>query len=209
MNQANDVRRSLQAVVDFGLACRCAVIGITHFKKGSVGHSPQERVIGSQAFGALARMVLVAAKEAGGDQRVLARAKSNIAADDGGFSYILDVVDVGDGVQATRVVWDGQISGTAREILSEVEDDERGDSGKEAHASRFLSDLLSGGPLPSIEVRAACETAGLSWITVRRAKKLAGVVAYKDGMKGGWNWRLSVPSPEDDHPTAKTLIENE
>ena len=62
MHRANDVRRSLQAVVDFADAHGCAVIGITHFATGGAGKAPQDRVIGSQAFGALARMVLVTAK---------------------------------------------------------------------------------------------------------------------------------------------------
>ena len=57
MHRANDVRRSLQAIVDFADAHGCAVIGITHFAKGGAGKAPQDRVIGSQAFGALARMV--------------------------------------------------------------------------------------------------------------------------------------------------------
>ncbi|MFM9438348.1 RecA-family ATPase [Janthinobacterium sp. CG_23.3] len=68
MLRANDVRRSLQAVVDFADAHGCAVSGITHFAKGGSGKAPQDRV-GSQAFGALARMVLVTAKEEGSNRR--------------------------------------------------------------------------------------------------------------------------------------------
>lgn len=37
MNKANDVRRSLQAVVDFAAEFGCAVIGITHFAKNTQG----------------------------------------------------------------------------------------------------------------------------------------------------------------------------
>src|SRR5690606_4205726 len=78
MHRANDVRRSLQAVVDFAEENDCAVLGISHFAKGGAGSTPSERVIGSQAFSALARTVLVAAKQEEGETRVLARAKSNI-----------------------------------------------------------------------------------------------------------------------------------
>ncbi|WP_257223673.1 MULTISPECIES: AAA family ATPase, partial [unclassified Acinetobacter] len=56
-NKATDVRRSLQVVVDFAQEFNCAVVGITHFAKGTSGSSPAERIIGSQAFTALARMV--------------------------------------------------------------------------------------------------------------------------------------------------------
>lgn len=63
MNKANDTRRGLQAIVDFAAEMNCAVIGITHFAKSTTGRNPAERGIGSQAFAAFARMVLVAAKE--------------------------------------------------------------------------------------------------------------------------------------------------
>lgn len=103
MHKANDVRRSLQALVDFGEAHKCAVLGITHFSKGGTEKSPMDRVIGSQAFGALARMVSVTAKEEDSTRRVLARAKSNIAPDDGGVSYNVELTALPSGIEATHV----------------------------------------------------------------------------------------------------------
>ena len=44
---------------------RCALLGITHFSKGTGGRDPVERLTGSLAFGALARVVLIAAKHQG------------------------------------------------------------------------------------------------------------------------------------------------
>lgn len=190
MHKANDVRRSLQAVVDFAEANQCAVVGITHFAKNGAGKSPQDRVIGSQAFGALARMVLVAAKEEDGTRRVLARAKSNIAPDDGGVSYSLDLTEIGGDIQTTRVVWEGVIEGTAREILGEVEHDESEDGSDKADAEQFLRGLLSDGPVPTKQIKADADGAGYSWATIRRAQKSVGVEAVKGGMKEGWKWKL-------------------
>lgn len=190
MHRANDVRRSLQAVVDFAQIHKCAVLGITHFAKGGAGKSPQDRVIGSQAFGALARMVLVAAKEEDGERRVLARAKSNIAPDDGGISYSLDLLDIGDGIVATHVVWNGVLEGTAREILGEVEHNDDDETGAAKDAEQFLRDLLADGPKPTKQIKADADGAGYAWATIRRAQKSLGVKAYKNGMKGGWSWAL-------------------
>jgi putative DNA primase/helicase len=190
MHRANDVRRSLQAVVDFAEVHKCAVVGITHFAKGGAGKSPQDRVIGSQAFGALARMVLVAAKEENGARRVLARAKSNIAPDDGGVSYSLNLSDIGDGVTATHVIWNGVLEGTAREILGEVEYDEDGEGSEAKDAEQFLRDLLADGPMPTNQIKADADGAGYSWATIRRAQKSIGIIAKKDGMKGPWSWTL-------------------
>lgn len=200
MHRANDVRRSLQAVVDFAEAHSCAVIGITHFAKGGAGKAPQDRVIGSQAFGALARMVLVTAKEEGSTRRVLARAKSNIAPDDGGVAYSLDLMTIDGGIAATRAVWEGVIEGTAREILGDVEcddNDEEADSRRDLE--RMLVDLLAenGGKMPAKQVKAEVSDAGYSWTAANRAKEKAGIESAKEkgSTKGGWTWFLPGAGP--------------
>lgn len=111
MHKANDVRRALQGVVDFAEQNNCAVVGISHFAKGGMGSSPADRVIGSQAFSALARTVLVAAKQEGSDARVLARAKSNIGTDEGGVSYTIEPCDICEGIETTRVAWGPRLRG--------------------------------------------------------------------------------------------------
>ena len=57
-----EVRRSLQPVVTLAQRLGCAVLGVTHFSKGTSGRDPIERVTGSIAFAALA------AAGAGGSQ---------------------------------------------------------------------------------------------------------------------------------------------
>jgi putative DNA primase/helicase len=194
MHRANDVRRSLQAVVDFAEAHSCAVIGITHFAKGGAGKAPQDRVIGSQAFGALARMVLVTAKEEGSTRRVLARAKSNIAPDDGGVAYSLDLVTMEGGIAATRAVWAGVIEGTAREILGDVEHDDSNDGASPGDLQQMLIDMLAenGGKMPAKLVKAEVSDAGYSWTSAMRIKAKLGIESAKEpGSKSsGWNWYL-------------------
>ena len=124
MHKANDVRRSLQAIVDFAAEMNCAVLGITHFAKGTAGKNSAERVIGSQAFAALARMVLVAAKEEESNRRVFTRAKSNNSVDTGGFSYSIEAGTLPGGIEATRIAWGAILEGSSREILSTVEEPE-------------------------------------------------------------------------------------
>ena len=195
MHRANDVRRSLQAVVDFAGQHGCAVIGITHFAKGGAGNAPQDRVIGSQAFGALARMVLVAAKQENGSRRVLARAKSNIAPDDGGVQYGLEVCVILGGIQTTRVIWDGVIEGTAREILGDVESDDSEDESSRDDLKSMLVLALekNGGWMYAKELELQVKDAGYSWNSAKRVKTQIGVVSVKenDGIKGRWLWRIT------------------
>lgn len=211
MHRANDVRRSLQAVVDFAEVHKCAVIGITHFAKGGAGKAPQDRVIGSQAFGALARMVLVAAKEEDGDRRVLARAKSNIAPDNGGVAYGLNLATIDGGIETTYVSWEGIIEGTAREILGEVEhDDEAGSNADDL--GQMLVDTLTqaGGKMTAKQLQCEVRDAGYSWDAAKRIKKTLGIESAKDGMSGPWIWQLYGKNDrrvheEREESTEKTL----
>ena len=75
-----ETRRGLQPLVDMAARLQAAVLGITHMSKGVVGKDPTSRVIGSIAFTALARVVLLAGKMAmhdGESKRVIVRGKSN------------------------------------------------------------------------------------------------------------------------------------
>lgn len=190
-------RRSMAPLVDLAIRHRVAVLGITHFSKGTGGRDPVERITGSLAFGAVPRVVLVAAKARDGAGRILARAKSNIGPDEGGFAY--DIVErplPEDGsIAATAVQWGAAIQGTAREVLAEAEGDDAaggsdGDQSALTEARTFLRDALAGGAVPVGEVRRAAAAAGLSWATVRRAKAVENVAAVKGSMVGGWSWVL-------------------
>ena len=191
MNKANEVRRGLQPLVDFGTRNNCAVLGITHFKKGSAGSHAAERVIGSQAFGALARMVLVAAQEEGKERRVLARGKSNIAPDHGGFEYFLrqTAIDTeGDPIDTTYAVWGNPIEGTANEILENVEREKKGST--LGAAVDFLRDLLSDGELLVNEIMSAATNEGYSSRTIIRAKEKLKIIPRKVGFPGTWYWAM-------------------
>jgi energy-coupling factor transporter ATP-binding protein EcfA2 len=193
MHKANDVRRSLQAIVDFAAEMNCAVIGITHFAKGTAGKNSAERVIGSQAFAALARMVLVAAKEEDSQNRVFTRAKSNNSADTGGFGYTIEAIMLPGGIEATRVVWGEALEGSSRSILSEIEGDANEEAGQLGVAKQFLINTLHNGPAPSKELlEHARERFSISAITLRRAQKELGIVATKLSFAGGWNWSLPL-----------------
>ncbi len=196
MHKANDVRRSLQAIVDFAAECDCAVIGITHFAKGTAGKNSAERVIGSQAFAALARMVLVAAKEEDSDRRVFTRAKSNNSIDTGGFSYTIEALNLDKGIITTRVVWREALEGSSRSILSEVEGETDGESrGKTSQAKQYLIKYLTNGPVSSKElISNAKEELGICANTIRKAQNELGIVALKTGFSGGWAWSLPLSS---------------
>jgi putative DNA primase/helicase len=192
-----EVRRSLQPIVDLAAQTNCAVLGITHFSKGTSGRDPVERLTGSLAFGALARVVLVAAKREGDDQvrdvRLLLRAKSNIGPDTGGFEYVLHEAELPQhpGIRASGVQWGAVLKGSARELLSAAEASfDEDDGGALSEAKQFLRDILSSGPVAAKMIKAEADGAGQSWASIRRAKTALGVEVNKSGMEGPWVWTM-------------------
>ena len=211
-HKAGDVRRGLQPLVDLAAALDCAALGITHFSKGTAGRDPLERVTGSQAFGALARVVIVAAKDgtdSGDDtpaRRFVARAKSNIGPDGGGFEYHLEQSELAGhpGLIASYVTWGAAIEGTARDLLgaAEINDAEGSNASEGQDAVTFLKALLAYGPVAVRLIKEDARGAGYSWITIERAKKKAGIEAQKLGMKAGWVWCL----PAEDRQTLPKIV---
>ncbi|MGA9164866.1 MAG: AAA family ATPase [Thiobacillus sp.] len=187
-----EVRRGLQPLVDLAGLMRCALVGVTHFSKGTGGREPVERITGSLAFGALARVVLVAARhqeedEGGNTKRVLLRAKSNIGPDDGGFEYELQQgeLDGHHGIVTSAVRWGSPVEGAARELLATA--DATGDDGEGGEpvssVVQWLDDLLTdeGGKLDRRDVMKAAMAMGFKERTVHRAREKLGVIVNRSG----------------------------
>lgn len=182
-----EVRRALQPMVNLATRLDCAVLGISHFSKGTAGRDPVERVTGSIAFGAIARVVMVTAKSDDGT-RLLARAKSNIGPDGGGFAYTLEQIEH-EGIEASRVVWGASLEGSARDLLGAAETDESDEGNAQEEASDWLSDELKHGPRSAKELKAEANKAGIAWRTVERAKAGLGIRSQKTIT--GWVWAMS------------------
>ena len=208
-HKAAETRRGLQAVVDMAAARNVAILGVSHFRKGGKATDPAERVIGSQAFVALARMVLIASKVEDPDdpkdqKRIIARAKSNISPDDGGFEFHLEQSEVKRGIWAQGISWGGPITGSALALLNDAEGVEsKIDEEKSArdNAADFLCEALKDGDRPSKEIDAEAKEAGISKASLRRARGKLNVRSVKSAMNGGWMLQLpkALNTPEDAH----------
>ena len=180
-----ETRRALQPLVDLGATLDCAVLGISHYSKGTQGRDPLERVTGSLAFGALARVVWGTAKGAEeGQLRRLVRAKSNIGPDGGGFEYDLEQIEVNEhpGLIASRVIWHGAIEGGARELLAEAETIE-GEPNQLSDTTQWLQVLIAeeGGQLDKRDIMKLARENGFAERTVQRAREKLGVTVAMSG----------------------------
>lgn len=193
-----ETRRALQPLYDLAKSANAALLGITHLSKGTAGREPVERIAGSIAFGALARVVMIAAKEGETEdgtppRRFLARAKGNIGPDEGGFAYKLQQGPMpGDNrIIASIAVFGEAIEGTARDMLAVAEAESPGDKGASGEAEDFLKEQLAEGPALTTDLRAAAKAHAIAWRTVERAKREIGVEAFQHDRK--WSWRLRPP----------------
>ncbi|QXR35742.1 AAA family ATPase [Alcaligenes aquatilis] len=191
-HKANEVRRDLDPLAVLGRTGP-AILGISHFSKGSKGAHPLERVIGSQAFGAQARVVLATAKRTGEDERVLLRVKSNLGPDGDGFSYTVRPTVVAEGIETSFIDWGPALEGDVEHLMQEIEQVDSAPSRLE-QAKEFLIQLLGQTErVGAQEVYSAAKAAGHATATVNRAKSSLGIRVEKEG-NGGWFWRLDEKS---------------
>lgn len=185
-----EVRLALQPLVDLAQSRGIAVLGVSHFSKGTQGRDTVERVNGSIGFGALARVVLATAKTEDGTC-ILVRAKSNLGPDGDGFSYRLVPVELAEhpGIVATRVLWGEVLEGSARDLLGEVEQGERTTS-EASDVEGFIRGCLAAGPVSAQQMQKDTNEAGYSWDRVKRVAARMGIQRRKEGFKEGWVWAL-------------------
>jgi putative DNA primase/helicase len=181
----SEVRRALQPLVELAAGCQCAVVGVTHFAKGGQGQDPTQRVVGSVAFAAVARVVMVAAKvnsDDGKDTRILARSKSNIGPDDGGFEYCIEQVEALLGIEAARIAWGKAVEGTARELLTDLNAD-ADDSETSAidEGMECLIRILGRDTVPSRDATLQMKAEGFSEKTIRNARERLGIRPKRSG----------------------------
>ena len=204
-----ETRRDLQPTVDLAKELNCAVVGIMHFAKGTAGKDPLERILGSVAFGAVARFAFVVGRNSPTDQadikRIFIRAKS-IAQEGGGFHFSITdkTLNTHKNINTSTVVWAEWANGGAQSLLDSLEigDDSDNVTALEG-AKSFLIEELKNGPVPSAEILSNASKQGISKSTLFRAKDRLKVKAKKQ--KDQWFWTLEpycekAHQPEERHP---------
>jgi putative DNA primase/helicase len=190
-----ETRAGLAPFVEFIEALNAAGGGVTHVSKGTAGKDPLERVTGTLAYGAVPRIVLLTSiNKAEGDgepERVMVRVKNNIGPCDGGFGFRIDTAPLLErpDIEATRIVWELPLEGTAIELMNAAEG-ETVKVSKLDEAKRFLRTALAKGERPQKEIKADALGQGISWGTLKRASEGDEIGKRKDGF-GGWHWWLS------------------
>ena len=185
-----DVRRALAPLSLFAQQFLLAVVVIRHLNKRS-GGSPLYRGGGSIGIIGAARVgLLVAADPADDDRKMLACTKINVARMPASLAF--RVISCPDRPEVSMIRWEGASPLNASDLLTAPVSQ---GSSKVAEAVDWLTERLAEGPPPAAEIYDKAEAAGITKITLRRAKKEAGVITERiRGISGSgyWIWQLTT-----------------
>jgi hypothetical protein len=201
------VRRALAPLARMAADQGCAVLVVGHMNKAK-GQDPIYRAGGSVGIPAAARSALLLARDPEDEDgerglgRVLAHIKCNVAPLAESVAYEVEpiLLDGAEQIKTARIRETGTSTVSVSDLLGSMAEEER--TGLD-EAAEFLRAELADGPRQSRELHKAAREAGISEITLRRAKSRVGARAGKSSFGGGWEWSLCTLSqedqPEEDH----------
>jgi putative DNA primase/helicase len=171
---------------------KVGVLCNNHFSKG--GGSANNRIIGSVAFVNQARAAfIVTFDDSDKTRRLLIPSKMNIGPDQNGLAYRIEgclVAVDGREIATSRVMYESApVTISADQALAALDGHGESRSGK-AEAIDFLTDLLSGGPVPAKDVMEGATCAGISDKSLRSAREALRIKPEKAGFDAGWVWAL-------------------
>ncbi len=180
------------------------MVCVSHLNKSSGGEALM-RVTGSLAFVAAARAAFIVAKDPEDDaRRLFLPLKNNIGNDQAGLAFRVESAQVKSAaelIETSRIVWEpGTVTLTANEVMQQAQGDPEERSALD-DARLFLQGLLADGPIKAGQIKQDADGAGFNWRTIQRAADRLNIERHKDGMRGGWSWRLPpkmTNTPEDD-----------
>jgi putative DNA primase/helicase len=180
------IRGALAPIVELAADLELAVVAVAHPNKGG-GGAGLTRLSGSGAFGEAPRSVIVfganPSSEEGSSDRVIAHLKSNKGPTATSLTAKIETVEIEteDGpADATRLAVTGTTDVRPEAIL-EVQ--RPGEIGPKA----FLDEFLGDDPVPVRELQAEADNAGVSWRSIEKVKKDAGIRSVKEG--NAWYWQ--------------------
>ncbi|MBI4560542.1 MAG: AAA family ATPase [Candidatus Rokubacteria bacterium] len=186
-----DVRSILAPLAAMAERNGVAVVSVVHMNKGQQRQALY-RAQGSLAFVAAARAVFGVAEDLDNPgRRLFVPLKMNVAPKPPGLAFRLD---------GGRLTWEaGTVDVDADAALGGRE--ASAERSEREEAAEFLREILADGSMSADEVKRQARGAGISEMTLRRARADLRVEIRKAGFRQGWIWTLPSKVLMGDHVT--------
>lgn len=192
----SEVRGVLEPLSEMSERTRVAILSVTHFSKVGANNTTKalHRLIGSIAFTGAPRAAFAVIEDAEHDgRRLFLHAKNNFALAPQGLAFRLEQCLVGDGIVASRILWEAEpVAITANEALAAEAAGTETRTAK-ADAMELLQAVLASGPVPAAEVNRTAREHGLTAKAIRSAREALGVKVERDGFGPGSKSLWSLP----------------
>ena len=183
------VRGQLAPLAQLASKRRVAVLAVTHLNKNA-GGPVMYRSMGSLAFAAAARGVLVVTKDPNDpSRRLVLPVKNNLASDVLGMAYRIVADELGDLASVAWVPEPVEIS--AEDALAA----DRSQNHEESDAASWLRETLSGGKVPANEILSDARVCGFGEKAMRNARKTIGAKIQREGYGSGGTSYWVMPGP--------------
>jgi DNA repair protein RadA/Sms len=177
-NKAHEVRSLLAPLAALAEKHGVAIIVIQHLNKSAVKASYRGQ--GSIDFLAACRSAfLVGEDPQDSSRKVMCHVKSNLSQKSVSLTYTIN---------QGQFLWGEESPLTAEQVLAVPV--EPGEKNKLSEAQKVLQDLLSNGPVSSVEAEKEAKKAGVTPSTLKRARSSLGITAKKASFAGGWIWSM-------------------
>lgn len=190
LNAESDSRPIARKLIAIAQRFDCAIIGVRHIGKAKGNGDARAAGMGSVAWRASARSVLMLGKDEETGEKALCQTKNNLAEE--------SKISVGFEIRDGKFYWKAVPSNLTKErMLAQPKDDDA--KAEQTEAEAFLRELLRDGEKQSKHIDKEAKEAGISQYAVRKARSTLNVKCVKKGgnFGGEKGWFMRLPISED------------
>ncbi|MGI8493819.1 MAG: AAA family ATPase [Pyrinomonadaceae bacterium] len=190
LNQESDSRPIAAKIIEIAKKFDCAIIGVRHIGKAKGNGDARAAGLGSIAWRASARSVLLVGKDEETGEKAICQTKNNLAEE--------SKIAVGFRISNDGFSWNAEPSRLTKErMLAQPKDDET--KADQDEAVEFLREALRDGERQSKDVDANARKLGISTYALKKARSTLGVKPLKKGgtYGGEKGWFICLPGDEN------------
>lgn len=189
LNAESDSRPIARKLIAIAQKYNCAIIGVRHIGKAKGNGDARAAGLGSIAWRASARSVLIIGQDEETGEKAICQTKNNLCEQ--------SKIAVGFEIENGKFYWKSEPSRLTKEkMLAQPKDDES--KAEQTEAVEFLREVLKSGERPSKEIEKEAKEIGITIYALRKARTILGIKSEKKGGNfGGDNaWYLRLPNTE-------------